>query len=150
MYYAGIGSRETPNDILEIMKKLSKKLEIEGYILRSGHAIGADRAFESNINNKEIFIANQATQEAINYASNFHPYWNNCNEYIKKLHGRNAMIILGKELNKPVRFVVCWTKNGKDIGGTGLSIRIANKNNIRIFNLFNKEILNKILKYINK
>jgi hypothetical protein len=152
-YYAGIGSRETPNEILEIMENLSKKLELEGYILRSGHAIGADQAFESGIINninKEIFIADQATPEAIKYASNFHPYWNHCNDYIKKLHGRNAMIILGKDLNTPVKFVICWTKNGKNLGGTGLSIRIATKNNIKIFNLFDKEILNKILKYINK
>ncbi len=152
-YYAGIGARETLNEILKIMKNLSKKLELEGYILRSGHAIGADKAFESGIINnvnKEIFIADQATPEAIKYASNFHQYWNNCNDYIKKLHGRNAMIILGKDLNTPVRFLICWTKNGKDLGGTGLGIRIATKNNIKIFNLFDKEILNKILKYINK
>ena len=35
--------------ILEIMKKVSKKLEGESFILRSGHATGADQAFESSI-----------------------------------------------------------------------------------------------------
>ena len=95
-FYAGIGSRNTPENILNIMKFIAIKLDSDGFCLRSGHAIGADTAFESNIKNKEIFEANDASLKAIEYASNFHNNWNNCSNYVKKLHGRNAMIILGK------------------------------------------------------
>ena len=45
-YYTGIGSRETPKDIMQLMSKLAYKLASEGYILRSGAAQGADTAFE--------------------------------------------------------------------------------------------------------
>lgn len=48
------------------------------------------------------------------------------------------MQILGKNLDKPVEFVVCWTKNGKDIGGTGAAIRCALDHGIPVYNLFNE------------
>lgn len=46
MTYAGIGSRETPMEILELMTKASAWLGAKGYTLQSGGAIGADMAFE--------------------------------------------------------------------------------------------------------
>ena len=50
--YAGIGSRETPKEILKEMTKIGQELESKGYTLRSGGAIGADKAFEgANQNN---------------------------------------------------------------------------------------------------
>ena len=58
MTYAGIGSRETPADVLELMTKAAKWLEAKGYTLRSGGAVGADTAFEvgvTNKNKKQIF-----------------------------------------------------------------------------------------------
>ena len=46
MTYAGIGSRETPTEVLELMTKASTWLGARGYTLQSGGAIGADMAFE--------------------------------------------------------------------------------------------------------
>ena len=54
--YTGIGSRETPNDILTLMSKLATTLERQGYVLRSGGADGADKAFAKDVTNKEVFI----------------------------------------------------------------------------------------------
>lgn len=45
-YYTGVGSRETPEDILAMMTALGKKLATDGWTLRSGGATGADAAFE--------------------------------------------------------------------------------------------------------
>lgn len=45
-WYTGVGSRETPQDIQDVMTRLALKLAGEGYCLRSGAAQGADRAFE--------------------------------------------------------------------------------------------------------
>lgn len=45
-FYTGVGSRETPDDILKMMTRLGKKLASEGWTLRSGGAVGADAAFE--------------------------------------------------------------------------------------------------------
>lgn len=45
-FYTGVGSRETPPEILKMMQELGKKLASEGWTLRSGAAVGADSAFE--------------------------------------------------------------------------------------------------------
>ena len=44
-YYTGVGSRETPKDVLDLMEKIAYKLSKKGWILRSGGAEGADSAF---------------------------------------------------------------------------------------------------------
>jgi predicted Rossmann fold nucleotide-binding protein DprA/Smf involved in DNA uptake len=59
IFYAGIGARETPDDVLHLMYLLGRKLATDGYVLRSGHADGADLAFEKGCDSvngrKEIF-----------------------------------------------------------------------------------------------
>ena len=134
-FYAGIGSRETPNDVLGKMTDIAWDLNELGWGLRSGRALGADHAFEIGSTKRELFVANDATAAAIEMASRFHPNWAACNSYARLLHGRNSMIILGANLDSPVKFVICWTKNGKASGGTGLGIRIAEFYKIPIFNL---------------
>ena len=134
-YFAGIGSRKTPIDVLRHVEQISKAFTELGYILRSGGAKGADSHFEKTALNKEIYYANDATKEAIELASQYHPAWHNCNDYARKLHGRNSMIILGHDLNTPVDFVICWTPDGKATGGTGLGINLANDKDIPVYNL---------------
>ena len=46
MFYTGVGSRETPEHILNVMMDLGEKLADLGWVLRSGAAQGADQAFE--------------------------------------------------------------------------------------------------------
>lgn len=53
MFYTGIGSRETPQEIQNLMFKIAQKLDSK-YILRSGGADGADLAFEKGSSKKEI------------------------------------------------------------------------------------------------
>ncbi len=55
-YYAGIGSREIPRGIVNIMTGISIELENSGYILRSGGAKGADSTFEYGVQNKQIYL----------------------------------------------------------------------------------------------
>lgn len=150
--YAGIGSRETPSDIREFMTLISSKLELLGYVLRSGGAIGADMAFESGVVDsvmKEIFKADDATPESIELASKYHPKWNACSDYAKRLHGRNGMILLGNDLTKPVDFAICWTVDGKATGGTGQAIRIATDMNIPVFNLHDPFTHKRLSDFIN-
>jgi predicted Rossmann fold nucleotide-binding protein DprA/Smf involved in DNA uptake len=45
MIYAGIGSRETPKEVLKSMTNYAKELSATGWVLRSGGADGADTAF---------------------------------------------------------------------------------------------------------
>lgn len=44
--YAGIGSRETPAEVLADMRNIAHDLTCKGWTVRSGAADGADRAFE--------------------------------------------------------------------------------------------------------
>lgn len=56
-YYAGIGSRETPANVRAAMTRIGEKLAKSGYRLRSGHATGADQAFEKGAGDKsDIFL----------------------------------------------------------------------------------------------
>jgi hypothetical protein len=137
--YAGIGSRETPDDVLYVIERLAVRSAFAGELLRSGGAKGADMAFERGCDSvhgpKEIFRAADCTPEAIALSEPHHPAWGLCSPYAKKLHGRNAMIILGKRLNDPVSLVICWTEGGKPKGGTAQGIRIAEHYGIPVFNL---------------
>ena len=158
--YAGIGSRKIPDDIGNLMARISERLCHKGYLLRSGAVSGSDQKFEEGVKltivegqpiyNKEIFTKYDTTKDAMMLSSNYHPVWHNCNEYTRKLHGRNAMIILGENLDDPVNFVVCWTENGKDKGGTGLGIRIAEDKDIKVYNLHDEETRNNFEKWLVK
>src|SRR5688500_3777488 len=101
MIYAGIGSRTAPEPVLSIIERIGERMGINGWILRSGGADGCDTAFYNGhrvFGKCEIFKAKDATPEAIELASKFHPAWHNCTDYVRRLHGRNAMIILGSDL----------------------------------------------------
>ena len=164
-FYAGIGSRDTPPDILEQMTEIAGILSDKSYILRSGHADGADLAFERGSKGRNqiwlpwpTFNYDSAQADGLHQSGNyfcpptygdgeriakeFHPNWKACSEGAKKLHIRNVYQVLGPELGFDDRktiskFVICWTKDGKASGGTGQAIRIAEAYNVRVFNLFN-------------
>lgn len=150
-YYAGIGSRKTPNIVLEIMTDIAKHLAKEDYILRSGAADGADTAFEDGAGaKKNIYLPWPTfndrtvpyipiTKEAKEIAAKFHPYWDNLGQGAQKLHARNCYQVLGETLDKPAEFIICWTPGGKEVGGTAQAIRIAKANNVKVYNLAKKE-----------
>jgi hypothetical protein len=151
-YYAGIGSRETPHDILKLMTKLARKLSREGYVLRSGGAKGADTAFHAGVldvcGDAQIFTAQHANFESMKLAAYFHPNWLACSDYAKRLHARNGMILLGKDLQDPVQFIICWTPNGEVVGGTGQALRIAASYKIPVRNLAIKEHYEAAIDYV--
>jgi len=143
-FYTGVGSRKTPTHVLELMTRIAEKCYRLGYILRSGGADGADLAFEAGAGfQKEIYLAAHCTPEAEMLASKYHPAWNRCSVFARKLHGRNAFQVLGKGLDTPSMCLVCWTPDGCEshaersieTGGTGTAISIANAYNVPIFNL---------------
>ena len=138
--YAGIGSRETPLEVIKAMQTVAAALAKKHWILRSGGADGADTAFEIGCDsvggNKEIYIPwkgfNKSTSELYRphvgaelIAKLTHPNWDACSDGAKKLHSRNVLQMLGLHLNHPVAFVICYTKNGSGAGGTGQALRIA-------------------------
>lgn len=171
-YYTGIGSRKTPGNIIGTMRAIARDLDQAGFTLRSGHADGADKAFESGCSayHKEIYLPwpnfnyarpNQLghivmddlpmdiQHEAQRLAAEYHPNWAACNSDARKLHTRNIPQVLGQDLNTPSKFIVCWTPNGSGSGGTGQALRIAKSYNIPIFDLGSPDGLDRLIQFGN-
>jgi len=162
-YYAGIGSRKTPIEILDLMNQIATELSNEDWTLRSGGADGADSAFEVGATKKQIFLPwngfnirevegdlvldNLQAWDLV--SKHFHPAPEKCTQGAQRLHGRNAFIILGPELNEPVDMVICWTPKGEVTGGTGLALRIAEHFEIPVFNLANANALDQLVEFVN-
>lgn len=89
--YAGIGSRETPPDVLDLMTRAARWLAQRGWTLRSGAAQGADSAFEVGVRERsrgaEIYLPwpsfegrgyatlIRPSPDAWDLARRFHPAW---------------------------------------------------------------------------
>ena len=159
MWYAGIGSRDTPSNLENIISKIARNLELAGFILRSGGADGADKMFSNGVvraENKEIYLPwkgfNFSDSElygvcnaAILTVNKYHPSPSFLSDAGVKLMARNAYQVLGKDLNTPSKFVLCWTPGGKEVGGTSQAIRIAKDKGIPVYNLFSDDIRLKFL-----
>ena len=155
MFYAGIGSRQTPKDVCHLMTRFAAYAQEKKLILRSGHAKGADIAFEKGVSHSsymQIFLpwkgfngasnaphylygwkTPELEKYALKMAESYHPNWDACSEGAKKMHARNCQQILGPYLDSPVKFVVCWTQNASGKGGTGQALRLAKSLDIPIF-----------------
>jgi Predicted Rossmann fold nucleotide-binding protein involved in DNA uptake len=155
--YAGIGSRQTPINVLNLMKQLAEVLAIKGETLRSGAADGADAAFEAGClhagGQAEIYLPWPGFNghksplayphpDAFTLAARFHPAWNQCKQGARALHARNCHQVLGRNLDDPVSKVICWTPNGSGSGGTGQALRLAKHLNIPIYDLGNPIVAN--------
>jgi len=144
MTYAGIGSRETPERILEMMRRIGAFLGEKGWMLRSGGAKGADKAFEFGCNSvrgvKEIFRSEDAEfwalEEAARHIPENRPPFEKWKPYLRGLIARNMMQVLGRLGDEPVAFVLCWTQASiKDGGGTGYALRCSKTHGIPVYNM---------------
>lgn len=163
MYYAGIGSRDTPAEIGLLMTELAGEMEKCGWILRSGGAKGADTFFERGVidsSKKQIFLHKEVTRThrhnpaegiynakrcmdwewATELASEVHPAWHKCDEDARGLHARNIYQVLGTGFPKLAcsNMVICWAIpdiHGVPEGGTRTAWKVAEKYNIPRYNL---------------
>lgn len=158
--YAGIGSRQTPKQIIDMIKIIAILLAHDGHVCATGAEPGADQAFAEGTllaegpvqlhipwhsyeqawrskikGNIRTFILEDTDLEAYNSVSMFHPAFNKLSPSVKALHARKYNII------KNASFVVCWTEKGQPIGSTGQAIRIATYLHLPIYNLGHKETL---------
>ena len=169
--YAGIGSRRTPAPILGLCTELASRLAERGYLLRSGHAPGADQAFERGADlQAEVYLPWPKFEEGVGCAAGYlqrgpspgavtmaaahHPAWERLGRGARSLHARNCHQILGRDLNDPAAFVVCWTPDGAttdpgpSTGGTGQALRIAAAHGIPVFNLARDEDLERVQTFV--
>lgn len=136
--YAGFGARETPGDVLFRMRYIAAKLRSYDFWLRSGGAPGADRAFQEEAGTKSFIYHEDAAAghiAAFQMAARFHPAWDSLAVGSRRKHARNCYIMLSPTLSEPVDFGVCWSLDAKELGGTGMGIRIAKAFQIPLFNL---------------
>ena len=154
--YAGVGARITPQPMLERMRRIARTLSERGWLLRSGGARGADRAFfegaaegmriayladwdpASDPNHPEHRVLTaQELRQCAPVAKAAHGAWDRCWPRARRLHSRNAAVVLGPELDDPVDLVLAWTQGGQVRGGTGNTMKIASARNIPVVNLEN-------------
>jgi len=156
IFYAGIGSRETPQPIRQRIHFFADRLNALGYVLRSGGADGADDFFEERANRFEIYLPwkgfndrprqdiseqkryfQEPTSQAFEIASKNIQRFSSRKRGVQLLLARNMHQVLGFDLKTPVNFVICWTPEAKVQGGTAYAIRLAKSLNIPVFNLAN-------------
>ena len=153
LVYAGIGSRATPSSVLEVMTTMAAWLARRGWRLHSGGAAGADSAFAAGApaERRTVFLpwpgyrgcrgpdchtlSRDRMHTCLAIAADLHPAWHRCSPAARKLHARNAAILLGDDADTPVHAVVAWTSRGLMSGGTGMGIRIAHDRGIPVLNL---------------
>ena len=153
LVYAGIGSRATPRAVLDDMTVMAAWLARRGWHLHSGGAAGADTAFAAGAPGgcRTVFLpwpgyrghrgadcrtpSPDRFARCLAIASDLHPAWQRCLPAARRLHARNAAILLGADCDAPVDAVVAWTSRGETTGGTGLGIRIARDRGIPVLNL---------------
>lgn len=88
--------------------------------------------------------------------NNIHKAWKNCAPYVLDLHNRNIFQSLGKDLQTPSKFLICYTNNQEkkyedttiNTGGTATAINGASINNIPVFNLSVNEDFFRLSNYI--
>lgn len=155
-YYAGIGARKTPSDVLKYMELQGKLLAEKGYILRSGGAQGADSAFERGCDsvegNKQIWSTRNRHEweehhwviPIISRACWEKPFLS-MQLHTQRLLGRNTYQLYGdpNSFEDCVKsaFVLYWSepKDGENCsGGTRYAIRMAITAGIPCFNLYNE------------
>lgn len=168
--YTGIGSRNTPKEVMEQMTEIAIVLQSKGYTLRSGGADGADTAFEIGAGDlMDIYIPWDGFngRKGINYKSLdssssdildksvllaktviSEGHWNNMGFGAKKLHTRNVFQVLGDDLNSPSDFLVCYTPLGEVKGGTATAIKLAIKYNVPVFNLGKSNGIEELNKFL--
>lgn len=177
LYYSGIGATETPQEILDKFSKVGQFLCKKGFILRSGHAPGADYAFEKFLdftkkvaeiylpwNNFGFNNVPKAWHDGINYftftnfdkkiqdkamklAENIHGHWEKCSDGARLLLARDVNQCLGLDLKTKSQFVVCWTPGAEEVGGSKICIKIAKKNKIPVYNFGDEKQIDKFREF---
>lgn len=170
--YAGIGSRQTPPQVLAVMRDLGYAMDQRGYVLRSGGAAGADQAFYQGLpterrHRAQIFLPGSffqgqragdhgfidATQlpswrAALATVDRYHPAPERLSGFARALMARNAMQVLGPNLDEPVQFIAAWTPGGQVTGGTGQALRMAADLGVEVRNLGDPAVLQRAIAFI--
>ena len=154
--YAGVGSRETPTDILSMMTKIASILAAHGFRASTGDAAGADAAFRAGDAQAIVYRARDATPTTISIAHELHPNPAALTDFTVKLMARNTNQVFGRDLSFRVAFLICWTPDGcedhrtrsRATGGTGQAISLASLAGRPVFNLKREDALARLAAHV--
>lgn len=141
-YYTGVGSRETPKEILDLMREYSRVMALKGWSFRSGGAYGADTAFydgwcdacfvNPELQSGEIYLPWDGFNDYSKYDKNcrlvtdkgiisqaqeilrpIHPAYDKLTRGPLALHTRSVYQVLGADLQTPSKGLVGYAKTDK-------------------------------------
>jgi len=87
------------------------------------------------------------TPENWEAASKHVSHWDRLKLNDKIFHSRNIGLILGSDNQTFSDLAICWTPEGKEIGGSRTGILVCKDRGIPLFNLGQKTSLTKLRKY---
>lgn len=141
------------------MESFGYFMAVRGWLLRTGGAPGADQAFERGCDeaggDKLLCLPWDGFERRHGFVPERHSepwelalsilcracrtgpsFWATTRRpSVEKLIVRNVFQVLGTDLRQPSRFVVCWTRGGRRIGGTSYGIQVAEYYSIPVINL---------------
>lgn len=94
-----------------------------------------DDRFQTVIWNQELEWETRAAYNSDPLIKMGKPHWDQLKSSVQLLHMRNTVIVLGENLDEPAACVLGWTPNGDGSGGTGQAYRVAQANQIPVFDL---------------
>lgn len=157
MKVACIGSRDLSDVQLRFCETIGRLIVENGFELHSGNAPGADQAYarggnqvnpemvhlhlpwqsfrrEAVVPGNHVYVYPfNALRFYVDIAAECHPKWQYLKEYARKLHTRNASILVPNQQNVDV--CVAWPSSRPGGGGTGQGMRIAKSRGIRLVDL---------------
>jgi hypothetical protein len=172
--YAGIGSRETPPRVLQLIETIAERLANDGWVLRTGLSPGADQAFyrgaragqgrvelylpwprfqqdaRLDTDARGVSVLSSPSKDACELGARFHPAWDGLGRDARRLLARDGHQVLGANLKTPARLIVCWTPDGSLdgtgplSGGSGQALRIAHDRGIEVLSLARDEHLRRL------
>lgn len=156
MIFTTIGSRTTPENICSEMIKIGNWIRDNGHWCRSGHAPGADIAFEHGATwacdvylpwwgfnfeqalltgEPKLMFENGIPLTVQTIARKIRPSFNGYSSGVQKLLARNVYQVLGSKLDKPSDLVIAYYDPSKS-GGTEFTVTLAKSCNIPVVNMF--------------
>lgn len=157
MRVACIGSRDLNEQELSYCFEIGRLIVLHGFELHSGNAPGADQAYAAGGNDvdptrvhihlpwrsfqRQAIVEGNHVYEYpfgsmrfyVDIAAECHPRWQYLRDYAKKLHTRNASILVPNQKNVDV--CLAWPSKRPGGGGTGQGMRIAQSRDIRLVDL---------------
>lgn len=144
-YYAGIGDKKLPPQLPQIIQKVARGLQEEGYCLRNNGMDGAEREFMKGVSDKQLILPwnsfnglksqyNTAPEAALQIAYNHINLYGDMSHSKQEIMLAKIQTVLGVDCKTPVDMVVCYSFD-ELYGESAQMVSLAKAYQIEIVNL---------------